>query len=176
VPRGDDAIIATPTKAGTTWTQAIFANLLFPEGLPDTLTHLSYWIEQRAGPVEDLYATLDCQTHRRFIKTHLPTDGLPLFASAKYIAVGRDGRDIGVSLWNHYSNYSDFTRERISQRLIDDGGDGSEFPIAPATLIRSGKIGLHAAGSSGSRTAGRFGLSSTSCKVGGGCAMNPTYC
>ena len=31
-PRDDDIIIATSYKAGTTWTQAIVAHLLFPDG------------------------------------------------------------------------------------------------------------------------------------------------
>ena len=30
--RADDIVIATSYKAGTTWTQAIVANLLFPDG------------------------------------------------------------------------------------------------------------------------------------------------
>ena len=31
-PRDDDIIVATSYKAGTTWTQAILANLIFPDG------------------------------------------------------------------------------------------------------------------------------------------------
>jgi hypothetical protein len=35
--------------------------------------------------------------HRRFLKSHLPLDGLPYRESAKYIYVGRDSRDIFMS-------------------------------------------------------------------------------
>ena len=47
--------------------------------------------------------TLEAQQHRRFIKSHLPLDGLPFFPQVKYIVVGRDARDVAMSLWNHYA-------------------------------------------------------------------------
>jgi aryl sulfotransferase len=134
VPRDDDIVIGTPTKAGTTWTQAIVANLIFPDGLPDAVSTLSPWLEARMLPKEAMLATLEGQTHRRFIKTHLAADGLPIHPTVKYIAVGRDGRDVLMSLWNHYKNYAEGTFKRIRERLIIDGGDGSEFPRAPDSI------------------------------------------
>jgi aryl sulfotransferase len=92
VPRDDDIVIATPAKGGTTWTQAIIANLLFPDGLPAPPSDLSPWVDFARRPVAEVHALLAGQTHRRFIKTHLPADGLPLFAAVKYVVVVRDGR------------------------------------------------------------------------------------
>ena len=49
-------------------------------------------------------AGLENIPHRRFVKTHLPVDALVFSARAKYIYVGRDGRDSIWSLHNHYTN------------------------------------------------------------------------
>jgi hypothetical protein len=49
----------------------------------------------------DIVAELDAQTHRRFIKTHTPLDGLQYRPDITYICVGRDLRDVGVS-WDHH--------------------------------------------------------------------------
>jgi len=46
---------------------------------------------------------VEAQTHRRFVKTHLPTNALVFSKKAKYIYIGRDGRDILWSLHNHHS-------------------------------------------------------------------------
>ena len=51
--RPDDIVIATSYKAGTTWTQAIVANLLFPDGdFPDDPGKLSPWLDLRTVPLE----------------------------------------------------------------------------------------------------------------------------
>jgi len=47
---------------------------------------------------------LEQQSHRRFIKTHTPLDGLEYNAQTKYICVGRDPRDAFLSLKNHVEN------------------------------------------------------------------------
>lgn len=36
--------------------------------------------------------------HRRFFKSHLPLDALPYREEAKYIYVGRDTRDVFMSM------------------------------------------------------------------------------
>jgi len=46
---------------------------------------------------------------RRFLKTHLPLDGIPYSPKAKYIYVVRDMRDVTWSCWNHWNAYTDFT-------------------------------------------------------------------
>jgi len=102
-PRADDVIITTALKAGTTWMQTIVGNLIFQDQeMPGLLWQLTPWIDSRAGSVEEKLNLLERQTHRRFLKTHLPLDALPYFPEVKYIYVGRDGRDVFMSLWNHY--------------------------------------------------------------------------
>jgi aryl sulfotransferase len=48
-----------------------------------------------------MHKRLQAQTHRRAMKSHTPADGIPWFADAKYITVGRDGRDAFMSWCNH---------------------------------------------------------------------------
>jgi aryl sulfotransferase len=100
--RDDDIIISTYAKSGTTWMQQIVSQLIFDgaEGL--NVSEMSPWVDLRIMPPEAL-AALDQQTHRRFVKTHLPVDALIFSPKAKYIYVGRDGRDMVWSLYNHYS-------------------------------------------------------------------------
>ena len=106
--RPDDIIIATSYKAGTTWTQAIVAHLLFPDGdLPAGPAQLSPWLDMRIVPLEVALNALKAQQHRRFIKTHLPLDGMLYDERLKYLYVARDARDVFMSLWNHYSSMTD---------------------------------------------------------------------
>jgi len=105
--RPDDVVIATSYKAGTTWTQAIVAHLVFQGDLPAPLAELSPWLDMRVVPLEVIGNGLAAQTHRRVIKTHLPLDGLPWDPERKFLYVARDGRDVFMSLWNHYANMTD---------------------------------------------------------------------
>src|SRR6516162_5434364 len=76
--RPGDIVISTPPKCGTTWTQMICALLIFQTpDLPDSLDRLSPWLDMLTRSREDVFADLDAQTHRRFIKTHTARDGLP---------------------------------------------------------------------------------------------------
>ena len=107
-PRADDIVIATSYKSGTTWTQAIVGHLLFPDGdLPAGPAELSPWLDNRIMPLEVVLNGLKAQAHRRFIKTHLPLDGLRYDARIKYLYVARDARDVFMSLWNHYTTMTD---------------------------------------------------------------------
>lgn len=103
--REGDIIISTPPKCGTTWTQMICAMLVFqtPE-LPKPLDLISPWLDQLLRPLGSVVADLEAQQHRRFIKTHLPLDGLPFDPCVTYIAVGRDPRDVALSWDNHWAN------------------------------------------------------------------------
>ena len=105
-PRADDIVVATTYKAGTTWAQTIVANLLFSGSLPGSIADLSPWIDFRIFPLEQVLSILDRQTHRRAVKTHLPLDGLLFHENIKYVCVGRDPRDIFMSYWNFYGNFS----------------------------------------------------------------------
>ncbi len=115
VPRDDDIVISTSYKSGTTWTQMIVGNLIFgPGNAPDQIMEVSPWIDSQWRPLDETIRRLESQEHRRFIKTHLPLDGLPFHSNVKYIVVGRDARDVAMSMWNHYSNYTDPYYDRIN--------------------------------------------------------------
>lgn len=101
-PRPDDIVISTYAKSGTTWTQQIVGQLIFA-GDPNVETHaLSPWVDLRVPPKEVKVPELEAQTHRRFLKTHLPVDALTWWPNAKYIYIGRDGRDVVWSMHNHH--------------------------------------------------------------------------
>jgi aryl sulfotransferase len=130
-PRPDDVVIATSYKAGTTWTQAIVAHLLFPGELPAPLSDLSPWVDMRVIPLELVLNGLASQTHRRFLKTHLPLDGLPWDPQRRFLYVARDARDVFLSLWNHYSNFTEEARQAFN---AIPGRVGDELPPAPADV------------------------------------------
>lgn len=102
--RDDDIVIGTWGKSGTTWTQQIVGQLLF-NGDPDVaIWELSPWVDLRVPPKEVKLPMLEAQTHRRFLKTHLPVDALVFSPKARYIYIGRDGRDVVWSMYNHHAN------------------------------------------------------------------------
>ena len=103
--RDDDVIVTTPAKCGTTWMQ--MCCLLLVHGtptLPGSLSMLAPWLDQVLSPVDEIHARLASQQHRRVIKTHTPLDGLPRDPSVTYIGVGRDPRDVALSLASHLAN------------------------------------------------------------------------
>lgn len=101
--RDDDIVLATYAKSGTTWMQQILAQLVFNGDPPMDTSQLSPWVDLRIMPPEAI-AALEHQPHRRFLKTHLPIDALVFSPKARYIYVGRDGRDVVWSLYNHHAN------------------------------------------------------------------------
>ena len=103
--RPGDIVISTPAKCGTTWTQMICALLIFQTTeLPARLGVLSPWVDMLTRSKDDIIADLDAQSHRRFIKTHTPRDGLPIEPGVTYICAGRDPRDVFLSWDNHLDN------------------------------------------------------------------------
>jgi aryl sulfotransferase len=124
--RPGDIIISTSYKTGTTWTQTIVANLIFQDGaLPAPVDTMSPWLDMAIPPLDVISQGLEAQTHRRVIKSHLPLDGLPYFETARYIVVGRDTRDVFMSIWNHHSGYTDQLKEMMKDRAKVTG---TEFP------------------------------------------------
>jgi aryl sulfotransferase len=102
--RDDDIVISTPAKCGTTWTQMICALLILQDpALPAPLTELSPWLDVQTRKIEDVFAQLEAQQHRRFIKSHTPLDGIPFDERVTYLSVGRDPRDVAVS-WDHHAS------------------------------------------------------------------------
>jgi aryl sulfotransferase len=139
-PRPGDIVIATPPKCGTTWTQQIVAGLVFQDARPRALPAISPWLEARfAGHAEEAIADLQAQTHRRFIKTHMPEDGLPLYDEVRYVHVARDGRDAAMSMHNHFTGYTpaqlaDFDRVGLEDPAV--GRPYPRFPDSPAEYFR----------------------------------------
>ena len=105
--RGDDIVIATFGKSGTTWTQQIVGQLIFKGADDVIISELSPWLDLRVPPKEVKFAGLAAQTSRRFIKTHLPVDALVFRPELKYLYVARDGRDVLWSLYNHHLKAND---------------------------------------------------------------------
>jgi len=105
--RDDDIVIGTYAKSGTTWTQQIVSQLLFDgaEGLETA--EMSPWVDLRVPPKAIKLPEIEAQTHRRFLKTHLPVDALVFSPQAKYLYIARDGRDIVWSMYNHHANAND---------------------------------------------------------------------
>jgi aryl sulfotransferase len=103
--RPGDIVISTPPKCGTTWTQMICALLVLQEPeLPCPLDVLSPWIDMVTRPRKEVFADLAAQTRRRFIKTHTPLDGIPNDPTVTYVCVGRDPRDVAMSMDHHIDN------------------------------------------------------------------------
>lgn len=111
--RNDDVIVATYAKSGTTWTQQIVSQLIFGGAEGIEVSRLSPWVDLRIMPPE-VIAGLELQSHRRFLKTHLPVDALVFSPKAKYIYIGRDGRDAIWSLFNHHINATDDFFDRFN--------------------------------------------------------------
>ncbi len=120
-PRDDDIIVSTPYKCGTTWAQMIIINLIYldAEEVP-SIDHVSPWVDARFGPLDEVMGLLDGIKERRCIKSHLGLDGLPYYPQAKYVCVGRDARDVFMSLWNHWGNYTDQMYEMMGTGQVGD--------------------------------------------------------
>lgn len=117
--RDDDIIIAAWSKSGTTWTQQIVSQLIFNGDEKVFGQALSPWIDFQLMP--DAVNFAEMQTHRRFLKTHLPIDALVFSPKAKYIYVGRDARDVVWSLHHFLLSFSSFAHEKFSEVVKKTG-------------------------------------------------------
>jgi aryl sulfotransferase len=132
-PREDDIVIATYSKCGTTWTQRIVAMLVLRSAEPASIWDMSPWPDMRIfGPIEEVLAAAEAQGHRRFLKSHLPYDALPVYAGVKFIHVARDGRDAALSLHNHLSNFTPAALEMLDSVSLADPRYASPYPRPPA--------------------------------------------
>lgn len=112
--RDDDIIVSTYAKSGTTWLQQILSQLIFNGREDIEVAEMSPWIDLRVPPKEVKLPQVESQTHRRFLKTHLPVDALVFSPKAKYIYIGRDGRDVLWSMHNHHINANNFWYEALN--------------------------------------------------------------
>lgn len=131
-PRHDDIVISTSYKAGTTWLQGICAALVFQKPDPPVpQDELSPWLDALFAPIDEVIDLLDGLTNRRYIKTHLPLDGIKFFDGVKYLVGGRDGRDVFTSMWSHWNNMNP---ERIDEMNGDPERAGPRLPHPPKDI------------------------------------------
>jgi aryl sulfotransferase len=118
-------------RAGTTWVQQIVAQLLFngQEGLE--VAEMSPWLDLRVPPKEEKLPEVEAQQHRRFLKTHLPVDALVFSPKAKYLYIGRDGRDIVWSFYNHHATANEVWYEALNDT---PGRVGPPIEKPPASI------------------------------------------
>lgn len=136
--RDDDIVISTAPKCGTTWMQMQCALLLFrTPDLPAPLATLSPWLDMNTRPLEEVRAHLAAQTHRRFIKTHLPLAALPWHERVTYLHVARDPRDVALSWDNHLANvdFDRFVATRADAVGLDDLAELGPPPELPEDPI-----------------------------------------
>ena len=132
VPRNDDIIITTSYKAGTTWLQGICAALVFQQPQPPVpQDELTPWFDSNFAPLDAVVEQIAGLQNRRYIKTHCPLDGIRFFDEAKYIFVGRDGRDVFMSMWNHWNNLNP---EAIAALNNAPDMQGQHLPNPPESI------------------------------------------
>jgi aryl sulfotransferase len=126
-PLPDDIIIATYPKCGTTWTQRIVGMLIFQSAEPFPVQESSPWPDFRIPPPGVMLELAESQTHRRFLKSHLPYDALPIYEGAKVIHVARDGRDAAMSFYNHKLHYTEDVINTATQLSMEDPKFGTPY-------------------------------------------------
>ena len=134
-PRPGDVVVATAPKVGTTWTQRIVSLLIFqtPEARPIG-PPVSPWIDCRFQiPIEVALGIIEGQQHRRFLKSHLPFDALPVYDEVRYIHVGRDPRDACTSFMDHFNNFTADAWADVDRVGLGDPTIGRTMPRPPKT-------------------------------------------
>ncbi len=133
-PRAGDIVLCTAAKVGTTWTSQIVNLLVFQSPQPRSLGELSPWLDARFfAPLEVILPALEAQTHRRFIKTHLRMDALPIYDEVRYVHTARDGRDAAMSYLNHLNSHTSTAWERFDEIGLSDPTIGVAMPRPPRT-------------------------------------------
>jgi aryl sulfotransferase len=79
-----------------------------------------------------MLADLEAQTHRRFLKSHLPLDELPFHDEVRYIHVARDGRDACISYHHHWSGLAARTLAALDRMGLEAATLKRLYPRAPA--------------------------------------------
>ena len=137
--RPDDVVISTPSKCGTTWMQQLVGMVLLDRIEFDRpLGTISPWLDMLTVTDEQIFDILEAQTHRRFIKTHAPLDGVPRHDSWTYITVFRHPLDAALSWRDHFLNLD---RERARELVTRATGEapaprrGAAAPEDPTEFL-----------------------------------------
>lgn len=137
--RPDDVIITTPSKCGTTWTQQIVGMLLRDTVDLPPITTISPWLDMLIRTEDEIFALLEAQTERRFIKTHTPLDGIPFEPSVTYIAVIRHPLDVALSDRDHGLNMRRLQTVKLREKVAgayERAADREDAPDEPAEYLR----------------------------------------
>ena len=138
--RPDDVVISTPAKCGTTWMQTIVGMLLFDRtDLGAPIGTISPWLDMLIRTEDEVFALLQGQRHRRFIKTHTPLDGLPRHDSVTYIAVARHPLDVALSDRDHGDNMREERAVALREAVAgpeDSVRAADDAPKDPAEYLR----------------------------------------
>jgi aryl sulfotransferase len=128
--RNDDILVCTSLKSGTTWMLRILSLLIHQNPRVDSEVMKTPWPDYRLlASIEEEVKNMDAITHRRFIKTHIPLDGLPYNENIKYIQVTREMHDAFFSLQNHWEILADdnlANKDKYGDKpfpRFKDGGD-----------------------------------------------------
>jgi aryl sulfotransferase len=128
-----DIVVADPFKAGTTWTQRILQQILDNgEEREQALSDSSPWLDSSFGDHAGMLAMLRAQREvgaRRVLKSHLPADAVPIAAEARYVFVGRNGKDLGISFHNYLHQFSATTMAEINRIHASWSGDATPLVI-----------------------------------------------
>ncbi|ORA20269.1 glycolipid sulfotransferase [Mycobacterium angelicum] len=129
-----DIVIATPVKSGTTWTQRIIQQILRNGAENDgSLSDSSPWLDSSWGDHAEMLDVLNQQREagiRRVVKSHLPAAALPIAPEARYVFVGRNGKDTGISFHHMIYNYSESTMSKINEIHAQWSGDATPLVIS----------------------------------------------
>jgi aryl sulfotransferase len=128
-PRADDIVIGTFAKCGTTWMQQIVSLLIFQSPEARDIQNESPWIDMRVRPIEEVTQRIEAQSHRRFLKTHLDFDAVPVYDDVRYIHVAREGRDAFMSWYNHSRHYTQLSIDLQSAAGMADETIGKPIPL-----------------------------------------------
>lgn len=116
--RTGDIFICTPPKSGTTWMQSICGMLVFGDaGADPGIGTTSRWLDSAFNEEAEVLAFLDAQSHRRYIKTHTPLDGITYAPDCTYLTVYRHPLDAIFSAQNHVRNMKNGTLDHL---IADD--------------------------------------------------------
>ena len=136
--RPDDVVITTPAKCGTTWMQTIVGMLLLDRtDLGAPIGTISPWLDMLTRSEDEVFGLLEAQTHRRFIKSHTPLDGLPMHDSVTYIAVVRHPLDVAMSDRDHSANVREERAVELRESVAGPAERrSSSEPEEPAEFLR----------------------------------------